>query len=93
MYQTHNKHDEGLETLRKLSQCPEEFEVAPTGIASELKGRTGIWAAIRYLSKMTELDTAVIQKHSKWVLQNDAEAAMEVFIGAERRLPPSVVKI
>lgn len=40
---------------------------------------------------VAEADAEVIQKHSGWVLKQDPEAALEVFVGAEKRLPPSVV--
>ena len=36
-------------------------------------------------------DSTVIQKHSSWVLRQDPEAALEVFVGAAKPLPPSVV--
>ena len=107
LYQSHGLHDIGLETLRLLSLEPEKLEYPPRGAGSDLRGVTGVWAAVQYLSKLTgavlffpelcvtgtgaEDDAQVIQKHSGWVLKQDPESALEVFVGAEERLPPSLV--
>ncbi|GMH40000.1 hypothetical protein BSKO_07904 [Bryopsis sp. KO-2023] len=91
LYQSHGCHDKGMEILRKVSQDPESLEVPPSGAAREMKGMTGVWSAVRYLSKLSSHDTAVIQNHAGWVLRIDPEAALEVFIGADKRLSPSLV--
>lgn len=105
LYQSHGLHDIGLETLRMLSLEPEKLEYPPRGAGSDLRGVTGVWAAVQYLSKLTGVynhccidfeinvvdDIDVIRKHSGWVLKQDPEAALEVFVGAQERLPPSIV--
>lgn len=44
-----------------------------------------------YLSKLTEKDANVIRKHAKWVIEQDPDAALEVLVGSENRLTPSLV--
>lgn len=53
LYQSHGLHDIGLETLRLLSLEPEKLEYPPRGAGSDLRGVTGVWAAVQYLSKLT----------------------------------------
>ena len=43
----------GLEILRLVSLDPEKLEYPPRGAASDLRGVTGVWAAVQYLSKLT----------------------------------------
>lgn len=80
-----------MEILRLVSQEPESLSPPPTGAAAEMQGPTGVWSAVRYLSKLGKSDVNVIKHHAGWVLQQDPEAALEVFIGAEKRLSPSIV--
>lgn len=47
LYQQHRQHAKGLALLQQLSQRPEDMPVAPTGAAADLKGLTGVWAAVR----------------------------------------------
>eukprot|EP00803_Ostreobium_quekettii_P007599 evm.model.scf_3833.1 EVM.evm.TU.scf_3833.1 scf_3833:4766-7651(-) len=91
LYQSRGHHSEGLELLRRLSQSPQSFDVEPQGVASGLSGEMGVWAVVRYLSTLTEKDAAVIQQHATWVLKQDAEAALQMFICSEKRLPPAIV--
>eukprot|EP00210_Caulerpa_lentillifera_P001355 g1303.t1 len=91
LFQSHGNHEVGMEILRKLSLEPEKLEVLPTGASSNLQGLTGVWAAVHYLSKLKEEDASVIRKHAKWVIEQDPDAALEVFVGSENRLPPSLV--
>lgn len=81
----------GMDLLRLVSQDPDSLQPPPSGAAAAMKGATGVWSAVRYLSKLGKDDTAVIQRHAGWVLQEDPEAALEVFVGAETRLSPSLV--
>lgn len=81
----------GMEILRLISQEPESLDPPPTGAAAQMRGPTGVWSAVRYLSKLGKTDVSVIKQHAGWVLQQDPEAALEVFIGAEKRLSPSIV--
>lgn len=59
LYLSHGMHDIGLELLRLLSLEPEKLEYPPRGAASDLRGVTGVWAAVRYLSKLTGTKTQV----------------------------------
>lgn len=80
-----------MELLQLISQDPDSLDPPPSGAAAAMKGATGVWSAVRYLSKLGKDDTAVIQQHAGWVLKEDPEAALEVFIGAEQKLSPSLV--
>ena len=47
LYQHNQRHAEGLSILRQLALNPDSFAVEPSGVAVDLTGLPGVWAAVR----------------------------------------------
>jgi hypothetical protein len=89
--QSRDRHESALDMLQTLSASPEELPSPPQGAAVELKGMPGVWAAVKYLTSMDSPDFQLVSAHSKWILQGDPEAGLEMFEQMQPPLAASVV--
>lgn len=71
-------HDEALHLLRQLSQSPHDLPVPAAGAATDLVGMPGVWAAVHYIMAIGPDYTALIRQHSRWVLEADSEAGIDM---------------
>ncbi|KAL4522617.1 hypothetical protein Ndes2526A_g01018 [Nannochloris sp. 'desiccata'] len=91
LYKAHNRHAAALEVLEKLILRPDTLQMGAKGAAIELTGLPGVWAAIQYLSSHEPRDFSLISSHAKWILKQDPEAGIEMFVRLYPEVNPSVV--
>ncbi len=47
-------------------QSPQQLDVAPKGASAELKGLTGVWAAVKCLVAVGSSNADLIKAHARW---------------------------
>jgi len=88
--QNNGHHSTALDLLKRLSIEPGNFDIHPRGVSMELKGLPGVWAAVKYLTSIKHSDMSLIKYHSKWIVQMDPDAAVELFVGLYPGVEPSI---
>ncbi len=86
LYSIQGHHSTAMELIKKLSLEPEKLIPTPAGTAAELKGRPGVWAAVRYLSSIVNPEISLVKYHSRWMMNVDLDATVTMF----QHLYPSI---
>jgi len=80
LYKSQGHHSTAMDLLYKLSTASDTLVPAPVGASSELDGRPGAWAAVKYLSTITDPEPSLVKFHCRWIISLDPDAAVDMFV-------------
>ena len=80
LYKSQGHHSTAMDLLYKLSTAADTLVPAPVGASSELEGRPGAWAAVKYLSTIADPEPSLVKFHCRWIISLDPEAAVDMFV-------------